>query len=954
MNIIKFWAKTTHEKNEYPNAYHPLICHLIDVAAVIQEIWKRVLSDAEKSRIAKALGLENDLELAGKIVAFIAGLHDLGKCSPPFTLRGHNDSSNNQTHRLLNLYENDKELYQPTAEPAKNAPHGYVTACELPEILFDEFNFPPELINDIAVLIGGHHGIFPTTRRLEDLSLPKFSGNKYWKLARKDLTIKLAEVLKLPDTINFQEKPNLTNADVMVLAGLVSVADWIGSNTEFFVCEIEDFEESDFAVDFDEYAIKSRRQAKESLQSFGWILTKDENSKIDSNDENQTNEENFKKLFPFIDNRRHLQDMAIEIGKELNETGIIIVEAPTGEGKTEAAMYLADIWNKNLKLNGYYFALPTQATSNQMFGRVNDFLQKSFPNKNVHNQLLHGHASLSAEFQTLKENHQQHIKNISDDECVGDSCTPSVVAAEWFTYKKRGLLAPFGVGTIDQALLAVLQTKHVFVRLFGLAHKTIIIDEVHAYDAYMSAILEHLLEWLAALGSPVIMLSATLPFEKRKQLLKAYQRGLGNKSVEIEKGIYPRITYAVGKTIKTQKLKTSSNNCRTVNLEKVDENFIEDIKKKLEDGGGCVAIICNTVARSQELFDLLSNEEFFIGNDKIDGLPKVDLLHSHFRYRERKKIEERTLIRFGKEDGEVQVSEKGNTVTKKVKRPEFAVLISTQIIEQSLDLDFDLMISELAPIDLLLQRAGRLQRHERKYRLPQFTDEPVLWIIKSQIDENDLPDFGKSRYVYSEHILLRTWLKIKEIPKIEVPGEIEELIEFVYGKEEKCTDEKYAETWNETEWEMTDKLKKKKRKAEGSLIARSNNPNIFENIILGLDEDNPDTHRSLQALTRDVEVPSVSVVILKIDEISKVDLGKKPNRRTSEYLLKREAKISKYELTNAILDDEELKPKAWKTSPLLRNHRLLKLNDNNEIEIDKYKIKLDELLGIVIDKKEKK
>lgn len=954
MEIIKFWAKTTHDKDKFPNAYHPLICHLIDVAVVTQELWNRVLSKAEKNRIAKALGLENDLELAGKIVAFIAGLHDLGKCSPPFTLRGNNDSAKNQTRRLLNLYKNHKELYQPIAEPARYAPHGYVTACELPEILSDEFNFPSELINDIAVLIGGHHGIFPRARQLMDLSLEKFVGNVNWKLARKDLAIKLAEVLKLPDAINFPNKPNLTNADIMVLAGLVSVADWIGSNTEFFICEIENFESSNFDVDLYEYAIKSRRQAKASLQSFGWILAEEDNLKTDFKDENLTGGDRFERLFPLIKNRRHLQDMAIEIGKDLNETGIIIVEAPTGEGKTEAAMYLADIWNKNLDLNGYYFALPTQATSNQMFGRVNDFLQKSFPNENIHNQLLHGHASLSAEFQTLKENHRQYIKNISDDECVGDSCTPSVVAAEWFTYKKRGVLAPFGVGTIDQALLAVLQTKHVFVRLFGLAHKTIIIDEVHAYDAYMSAILEHLLEWLAALGSPVIMLSATLPYQKRKQLLKAYQKGLGNKSFEIEQGVYPRISYAVGKTIKIQKLKTSDKNSRTINLEKVDENFIENLKKKLENDGGCVAIICNTVARSQELFELLSNDEFFIGNDKIDGLPKVDLLHSHFRYRERKKIEERTLIRFGKEVGEVQVSEKGKTITKKVNRPGFAVLVSTQIIEQSLDLDFDLMISELAPIDLLLQRAGRLQRHKRENRPPQFADDPVLWIIKPQIDENDLPDFGKSIYVYSEHILLRTWLKIKEIPNIEVPGEIEGLIEFVYGKEEKCPDEKYAEIWNETELEMTDKLRKKKRKAEGSLIARSNNPNIFENVILGLDEDNPDTHKSLQALTRDVEVPSVSVVILKINEISEVGLGKKPNRRTSEYLLKREAKISKYELSYLILEDEELKPKAWKTSPLLRNHRLLKLNENNEIDIGKYTIKLNELLGIVIEKKEKK
>jgi CRISPR-associated endonuclease/helicase Cas3 len=93
-----------------------------------------------------------------------------------------------------------------------------------------------------------------------------------------------------------------------------------------------------------------------------------------------------------------------------------------------------------------------------------------------------------------------------------------VVAAEWFTHRKRGLLAPYGVGTIDQALLAILQTRHVFVRLFGLSHKVVLVDEVHAYDTYMSRLLERLLEWLAALGSPVILLSATLPDRKRTTL----------------------------------------------------------------------------------------------------------------------------------------------------------------------------------------------------------------------------------------------------------------------------------------------------------------------------------------------------------------------------------------------------------------------------------------------------
>ena len=114
------------------------------------------------------------------------------------------------------------------------------------------------------------------------------------------------------------------------------------------------------------------------------------------------------------------------------------------------------------------------------------------------------------------------------------------MAEEWFAKdKKQALLAPYGVGTIDQALLAVLQTKHVFVRLFGFAGKCVILDEVHAYDAYMTTLMERLLRWLATLRCPVVLLSATLPKEKRLALIRAYT---GKELPEPEHKNYPRIT----------------------------------------------------------------------------------------------------------------------------------------------------------------------------------------------------------------------------------------------------------------------------------------------------------------------------------------------------------------------------------------------------------------------------
>src|SRR5205085_2462872 len=141
---------------------------------------------------------------------------------------------------------------------------------------------------------------------------------------------------------------------------------------------------------------------------------------------------------------------------------------------------------------------------------------------------------------------------------------PDVLASEWFTYRKRGLLAPFGVGTLDQALLAALVTKHVFVRLFGLADKVVIVDEVHAYDVYTSALLSCLLSWLGALRSPVVLLSATLPLAKKRELAAAYASGAGWAERSLREQPYPRITWLSSDDGDVQNVQTSERSQKTI------------------------------------------------------------------------------------------------------------------------------------------------------------------------------------------------------------------------------------------------------------------------------------------------------------------------------------------------------------------------------------------------------
>jgi CRISPR-associated endonuclease/helicase Cas3 len=454
----------------------------------------------------------------------------------------------------------------------------------------------------------------------------------------------------------------------MVLAGIVSVADWVGSNQTFFK-PVGNAAIIDKPFDADDYLAIAITQADRALTELGWLGRADVSEAL-----------TFRSTFPFINQPRPLQTAVEAIVAGMTEPRLLIVEAPMGEGKTEAGWFAAAHWDRQGG-EGAYVALPTMATSNQMFDRVGKFLEAGAGKKNL--MLLHGKAALNDKFADL-----QYAAFLYDDEKQ-----PSAVVAEsWFaSNKKHGLLAPYGVGTIDQALLAVLQTKHVFVRLFGLAGKCVILDEVHAYDAYMTTLMERLLRWLAALGCPVVLLSATLPKDKRLKLLRAYA---GDAMQEPTHDEYPRVTtVAVGKCPDATHIEADPTRAQSVRLSWLDEvHLAERLRESLADGGGCAVVIRNTVGMAQATYLNLRSA-------LQDAQITVELFHARFPFGRRMELETSVLERFGKNGGPAERNRR--------------VLVATQVVEQSLDLDFDLMVTDVAPVDLVLQRAGRLHAPRR-------------------------------------------------------------------------------------------------------------------------------------------------------------------------------------------------------------------------------------------------
>jgi CRISPR-associated endonuclease/helicase Cas3 len=733
----------------------------------------------------------------------------------------------------------------------------------------------------------------------------------------------------------------------MILAGLTTVSDWIASNPD----EKTGFPYISDDQTFEEYSKDLNQRAQDVLKAIGW--TSLPTGKPLS----------FAELFPKIKEPRELQNRAEAAAQNLTAPCLVLVEASMGEGKTEAAFYLADYMQQREGVGGFYVGLPTQATSNAMFERVKKFLGARYTPEEFPDFI---NLTLSHSAATLKEDYQDSVCRLDYQEQVYDNDNDSnqrVVPREWHTNRRRSLLSPYGVGTVDQALMGVLQSKWQFVRLFGLAGRTVIVDEIHAYDLYTGTLLERFVEWLALLGSPVIALSATLPSDTRKKLVNAYARGCEPKPrkkskrkdrsfqewLEIPKKDYPRITtYTPQSKVQVTHFPPSPHVKRDLYLHWVkDEEWLESLNDRLKDSGGCVAIICSTVGRAQEIFQKLKDSGHFKKEE-------LGLFHGRFLFADRERIEHDCIIRFGKPSDP------------KTDRPARYVLIATQVIEQSLDLDFDLMISDLAPVDLLLQRSGRLHRHEDRKNRPASFKKPTLWLIEPEFDETGKADFNESGFIYDRHVLLRTWLTLKLTLKnhtsVLLPEAMDDLIESVYTLESpppEDLDTVQLEDWQESlkkhqqEQESYEDLAKKVYipSAQGK-----HKPNEFTRR-----EENDDDN-TIMAVTRLGE-ESVTTIFLKSTPSGLIlptsnktifNPNQTPDFSTTRALLANSTRISKKGLVQKLKEQRDDQTKSdrpnrkW-TSASLKYCCYVELDENNQAQIDKWNISLDSERGVVIN-----
>ncbi len=551
--------------------------------------------------------------------------------------------------------------------------------------------------------------------------------------------------------------------------GLLTMADWIASNTNYFpLIRLEE------DAIFDSQA-RLEKGMSEWFHTHGWAP-----------DNLQETTGAFEHRFGF--SPRPVQKIFIDTILSSKHPGLFILEAPMGEGKTEAALMGAEQLAFQTERKGIFFGLPTQATSNGIFPRIEDWLRSIYGDSDSKNELrlIHGKANLNPEYAKLTS-----ASNIADD----GNPYEVFITNQWFSGKRTAILDDFVVGTVDQFLLSVLKQKHLALRHLGFAKKVVIIDEVHAYDAYMSQYLQMALTWMASYRVPVILLSATLSCESRCELTKAYLRGLGIKTnkMQIEgktlkeylsTTCYPLITYIDGETVH-QVREFPVNKERIIIIERIQDSDVATvIDQAFANGGGNIGIIMNTVKRAQKLARELTG---------LYGEEIVELLHSSFIATERVRKETKLVQMLGKENNQ--------------NRPVKKIVIGTQVIEQSLDIDFDLMISELAPIDLLIQRLGRLHRHDRIR--PFGCREPKLYLLGC----SDTLEFQEgSEAVYGGYLLARSQYFLGV--DISLPKDISTLVQAVYGEREITLAPQEKEKYNSYKQETYDMLKEKKNKSK--------------------------------------------------------------------------------------------------------------------------------------------
>ena len=679
------WAKS--------NPHKSLVAHMIDTGLCAQEY---LLAGSSASLLSYLMaqwhcGQEEAVEKA----AYLCAVHDMGKATPSFQ---------SQSEEEIRAWEAAKLEGMLRTSATDICRHEYYSQEILSKRWRCELEMDCDTEKALGMIISQHH---QREAKGKPVRVKNTDRAQFWQNEQECIEAEIRRIF-LPKGL--LELPQHVDGGCMVLLGLTILCDWVASSAPF-----ENLDESD-----ENYISNARKQARKTLKDYGLIEDTAFPGIVD-----------FAEMWPQIQHPRPLQKACMQLD---DQALLTIIEAPMGEGKTEAALYLAGKMCGKFQKRGIYVALPTQATSNGMHQRVEAMLEQIHAGSA---RLMHGTAFLM----------RDELKNKRNE------------VTDWLKPMRLAMLGGNAVGTIDQAMAAMLQIRFGVLRLFGLQNKVLVIDEVHAYDSYMSKIIEILLKWCHALNIPVVLLSATMRREQRRAYLSCYGAVLEYR----EKDAYPMITQVSKQgevnTVEFPAYSSSKYRFRVCAMLDDMARIAREAVDKVSDGG-CLCVLMNTVRQAQEVY----TEILRLKQDDCETM----LFHARFTVERREEIAKSCLRWFGKE--------------KPALRPKKAILVATAVVEQSLDLGFDAMITQIAPMDLLLQRAGRVHRHRDRLR-PGKLKEPVIDVLVPDEEQGKKAlehRYGLSGYVYDPYLLDNTERLIRAMRDMRIPEDVRPVIEEAY------------------------------------------------------------------------------------------------------------------------------------------------------------------------------
>ena len=897
----------------------PWLClpqHMLDSAGAAQHVWDHWAPRSVREAVGREVGVS--IDQAGTLLCWLAAVHDVGKATLVFQRQL--ETREGFSHFLDRLQRAGLPLRASSLELATGRLHHSLASMVLVRAWLVDAGMRRTHAGRLAAVLDAHHGAPSLAENRENAEqiLRTYTGP--WADVHQELLEFAAEISDIHDVLP-SLRTKLQGSGQMLLTGLVIMADWIASTEEAFPLTSRGF---------------TGDRAAECLERID--LTPPWTPRPTSSTEPELLDAHLQQRFgwPSAARARPVQVAAARASRDLDRPGLVVIEAPTGEGKTEAALAAAEILAEISGAGGLILAAPTMSTADGLFRRVLDWATDAGGEDVTSMFLAHSKSRLNTEYRRLRST---GIGTDGTDRSEG-----TVIASQWMTGRKKGILSNFSVATVDQVLFLALQAKHSMLRHLGLAGKVVVIDEVHAYDAYMSEYLATALAWLARYQVPVVLLSATLPVAQKQQLLAAYGAEVTCAAIDDLSTAYPLVTtVSAGGLREIQVASRRADLHAQVSLLDDDLPVLLDRLRAVAATGGCVLIICNTVRRAQETYAALHAQ--FPG--------EVELHHAAFLASARVAKEKalRDVLGPGARRGDG--------------RPNRRFVVATQVAEQSLDIDVDLLVTDIAPVDLLIQRIGRLHRHLR----PEG-DRPAAMrtpeVLIRGITSVDPPEFESgSEAVYGRKLLLSTLAVLLDRTLehgFTRPDDIAPLVQAAYGDSPPIPSA-WAELWAAA---SADHDRRRDSACSRSSSYRIPDPSGADSLdaLFRIGRDSIDTADGEErgfAQVRDSD-PSVEVIPIEVTENGYRPLGhsgdehfspdvEPPNRAAIDLACSTVRLPSRFTRAQRVFDEtldqlERSTPPGWQASTWLKGQVALPLDADGGIDLSGRRLVYDEELGL--------